>query len=708
MVSTAPKELCTTCKGILDIIRVAGWYKNLAYHQSLSSLRSSAETACCICALVFSRVYNRDSDSSDPPETLFPIDCESDTSSASWQHSFELILQSQTATSFRLRFYFETIEDLQGGYVHYEPSVSTDSPQTWDLIEHWVRNCTQNHTRCNASLPEQWAPTRLLDVGTFEKDVVRLVNGKDASRPKQNYATLSHCWGITVQLPRTTMHNIEEFQQLIPYQQFPKTFRDAVKIARKFHLRYLWIDSLCIIQDDGDDWMREAASMSNIYRYSFINIAATGASDSSQGCFWERNPQQVVPTELDICWSNHRGRKTRYLIVPEPSLWARKLTEEPLNRRAWVLQERILSPRVLHFGHEQVFWECREISACETYYNRLPAVLCGDSLIGIKKLQLGDETKDERWPAKYISEAPKHETMMKRIRNSLMKMFRPIINQEVTLYAQMKSSSAFRDWDAVVELYSMSSLTYSKDKLIALAGIASSISISSSGEPADGYLAGMWQSSLPVYLLWKPRITETPQGGYSYKWLGYPKRYEEYIAPTWSWASIQGKISFAWCQHNYDSNDYLVTLEGASVSYDSVYRFGRVNSGYVRLVGPVTSILWITENPFPSAKPKTARITHVFPQHLNRSDSVSVTPDSDTEQEIFFDTAMEKIPEQLTLLPIIGITKRTAHENEAVIGLVLGSSAEKNRFQRIGFFYTTRAQVRRILTNMPRKPVMIV
>ncbi|EUC28229.1 hypothetical protein COCCADRAFT_41206 [Bipolaris zeicola 26-R-13] len=691
MVSTTSRELCSICKGILDIIRVTGWYKNLAYHGSLSSLRSSAKTACCICVLVLSRLYNRDSDSSDPPEALFPIDCDSDTSSASWQHSFYLTLRSQTAASFKLRFYFETIENPSGGYAHYRPSVSTDSPETWSLIEYW-----------------QWAPTRLLDVGTFEKDVVRLVNGKDIDQSKQNYATLSHCWGIAAQLPRTTRSNIKELKQLIPYQQFPKTFRDAIKIARKFHLRYLWIDSLCIVQDDAEDWMREAASMSNVYWYSFINIAATGASDSSQGCFWERNPQEVVPTEVDICWSNHRGKKSRYLFVPAPSLWARKLTEEPLNRRAWVLQERILSLRVLHFGHEQVFWECRELAACETYHDRLPAALCGDPLIGIKRLQLGDETKGERWPAKYTSEAPKHETMMRRIQNSLMTIFRPIIVQEVTLHAQMKSSSEFRDWDAVVELYSMSSLSFPKDKLIALAGIASSISISSSGEPGDGYLAGMWQSSLPVYLLWKPRVTETPQGGFSYKWLGYPKRYEEYVAPTWSWASIQGKISFAWCQHNYDPNDYLVTLEEASVSCDGVYRFGRVNSGFIRLVGPVTSTLWITENPFPSAKPKAARITHIFPPHLNRSVSVSVPPDSNTEQEIFFDTAMENIPEQLTLLPIIGTTKRTAHENEAVIGLVLDSSAGENRFQRIGFFYTTRTQVRRILRNMPRKPIVIV
>jgi hypothetical protein len=548
----------------------------------------------------------------------------------------------------------------------------------------------------------------LLDVGIFENDVIRLVNGEDAFRSSQKYATLSHCWGHSVQLPRTAKANLKQFQQRISHEQFPKTFRDAIKIARKFHLRYLWIDSLCIVQDDREDWAREADFMSKVYRYSFLNIAATGASDSTGGCFWERNPQTVLPTELHICWSNHQGKETKYRIVPEPSLWARKLTDEPLNRRAWVLQERILSPRVLQFGHEQIFWECREFSACETYPNGLPTALRGHPLIDIKRLQLGDETKDDRWPAKYISKTPQHKTFMERIWNSIAAIFQPVVIQEVTLKANMKSPSVFRDWDAVVELYTMSNLTFPGDKLIALSGIASSIPIADPGEPEDGYLAGLWQSSLPAYLLWIPNISETPQGRSSYQWPVYPQRYEQYIAPTWSWASVQGKISFTWCQHNYDPNDYLATLEEASLSHEDGYRFGRVNSGFIRLSGPVASVLWITDNDAPSPGPKTASITHVFPQHYNRSHSVSVPPDARTEQEVFFDTAMDETPEQLTLLPIIGVTKRAAHETEAVMGLVLNSSAKTKDFQRIGFFYTRRVQVRRILRNMPRQSIRIV
>lgn len=575
-------------------------------------------------------------------------------------------------------------------------------------MDHWLAECIQNHTRCNVSPAERWAPTHLLDVGILDDDLVKLVDGKDVLLSKQKYATLSHCWGKhSHQLFRTTRENVEQLRQGISCDRFPKTFRDAIKITRKFSLRYLWIDSLCIIQDDYEEFALEVSLMEKVYRYSFINIAATGAENAAKGCFWDRNPQAVLPTEIWIGWSNHEESKTKYRVVPEPQIFARKLTDEPLNRRAWVLQERILSPRVLHFGHEQLFWECRESSACETYHHGLPAALCGHPLIDIKQLQLGDEAKDNRWPAKYIPEAPQGRTYMEKLWNALTTILRPVVIQEVTLYTNTASALAFRDWDAVVELYTMTDLTYSRDKLIALSGIASSLSTAVPVASADGYLAGLWQSSLPVYLLWIPEVSKNPQIMYPDKGRGCPERYDDYIAPTWSWASIKGTISFTLCQHNYDPNDHLAVIEEARVSHETSFRFGLVNSGYIKLSSPVASILWSIA-PRSPLKPKTGRITHIFPHHFDWSDSVSVPPDPDTDQEIFFDTYMARLPDQLTLMPIVGVTKRTVHENETVIGLVLEPSTKTEEFERIGYFYTTRLQVRRILRNMPRRSITIV
>jgi hypothetical protein len=121
-----------------------------------------------------------------------------------------------------------------------------------------------------------------------------------------------------------------------------------------------------------------------------------------------------------------------YHVVPEPHIWARKFIDQPLNQRGWVLQERILSPRALYFGREQLFWECREFVACESYHRGLPTSLSANTLIDIKSLQLGDERQDKRWPAKYVLGDPLGKTLIARLWNAMTKSFRPIIVHEVT------------------------------------------------------------------------------------------------------------------------------------------------------------------------------------------------------------------------------------------------------------------------------------
>lgn len=596
-----------------------------------------------------------------------------------------------------------TFTDNQSGYT---PSSSTDSPAAWELISQWLKQCTENHSRCNAPIPEPWAPTRLLDIGTPESEFVRLVESESLTL-KQPYATLSHCWGNTL-IIRTTLATITEFRDCISHELLPKTFNDAIRIARSLHLRYLWIDSLCIIQDSRDDWEREADTMSKVYRYSFINIAATGAAQSTEGCFWERDPRAIRPTECSIRWSNcEETEARRYRVVPEPHLWAQKLVNQPLNLRAWVLQERILSPRVLHFGRDQLFWECREFVACETYHRGLPSSLRGNTIIDIKTLDLGDEPRDDRWPSKYSSKSTTtSRTLLGRVWNSVTELFRPVTLQEVTLNSTRQTASVYRDWDAVVELYSLGALTYSNDKLVALSGLASAISIGEQSAIGDGYLAGLWHSSLPSHLLWTAEKSEKTWQGRPEVLI--PKRYKSYIAPSWSWASIEGKISLTWCQYNYDPRDYLATLEEAGVSWSIMHaRYGKVESGFLRLSGPLASIHWEADNNPTLASPSAAKITNIFPKYFDRYTAVSIPPDTSTKNEILFDTVEDGMPEELTLLPIIGITRRTAHENQAVIGLVLRPAGAES-YSRLGFFYTSRPRVNRILRNLPRHTVTII
>lgn len=340
-----------------------------------------------------------------------------------------------------------------------------------------MRQCTENHVRCNAIRPERWAPTRLLNLGSPGHLYVRLIESADSNSSNQPYATLSHCWGQNLPI-RTLPENIQEYYKGIPYSELPKTFKDAIGVARSLSIRYLWVDSLCIIQDH-EDWSYEAAQMSKVYRYGFINIAATGAADSTEGCHYERTPSSIQPTTFTIEWSNSQVHGSKnYQVVPESDLWPRKLLDEPLNVRGWVLQERILAPRVLHFGRKQLFWECREAVACETYHRGFPPSIRRNTFIDIKTLNLGDEPRDESWPTTYSSKTSSSgNTVMQRLWGTITQPFRLIIFQEATLYSKMRSASVYRDWDTVVELYSRQNLTYSADRLMALSGLAAVMAI---------------------------------------------------------------------------------------------------------------------------------------------------------------------------------------------------------------------------------------
>jgi hypothetical protein len=180
----------------------------------------------------------------------------------------------------------------------------------------------------------------------------------DQKSPRQPYTTLSHCWG-KVEFLQLLKGNFASMKEGIKIDDLPKTFQDAVAITRRLGVRYLWIDSLCIIQKSTEDWARESSMMGDVYQNGLCNIAATGAPDGQWGCFMERDPilAQKCEVRVDRPLSKFNLKPGLYDLVPR-NLWEGGLSNAPLNKRAWVAQERILAPRVLHFGRNQLFWEC--------------------------------------------------------------------------------------------------------------------------------------------------------------------------------------------------------------------------------------------------------------------------------------------------------------------------------------------------------------
>ncbi|ORY17342.1 heterokaryon incompatibility protein-domain-containing protein, partial [Clohesyomyces aquaticus] len=179
--------------------------------------------------------------------------------------------------------------------------------------------CTTNHTHCHEPTGSRNIkyPKRVLEL---RNSSVRLCEDLEPER----YACLSHCWGSTTEMIKTTMATLDRFKHAVPRDALQRTFRDAIEICRRLEIHFLWIDSLCIIQDSDEDWKEQASHMADIYENAFITIASTWAGNTSKGCF----------------------SRTKSIFLAKPDF--------PLLSRAWTFQELLLSPRVLYFCAQQV------------------------------------------------------------------------------------------------------------------------------------------------------------------------------------------------------------------------------------------------------------------------------------------------------------------------------------------------------------------
>lgn len=293
----------------------------------------------------------------------------------------------------------------------------------------------------------------------------------------------------------TTTENFAERKSNIPFSTLPTTFQDAITFCRKVGVYYLWIDSLCILQNSYEDWEKEAAVMGQVYQHALCTLSATCSSNGTEGCR-VRHPHQYGSTDIDV--GNQRVR----LWTKYPWRWAGTLSgmnegnfipTPPLNSRGWTLQERQLSTRILHFTEYMVLWECKEHRASTQ-------VPWGQS----------KEERDEDWDFRLFDKNP-----------------------IVDMSKQVDNTPSRRSWHEIIEDYSSRRLTVSSDKLPALAGIAQQLD----GKGGYGrYVAGLWEIHLPSSLLWKA----VPVGDRAYSPC---TRATIYRGPSWSWVSLDGKVT---------------------------------------------------------------------------------------------------------------------------------------------------------------------
>jgi hypothetical protein len=233
------------------------------------------------------------------------------------------------------------------------------SSTQYALLRAWLHRCDESH-KCRSAV-EVAMPSRLLDVGPPKTNTLRLSCSKKNKTLK--YVALSHCWGMLTEAGTpnfcTTDDNIKARQNGFDIFELPKTFRDAVRVTQNLGIQYLWIDSLCIIQGNQKDWKSEAKRMQDVYAGAYCTIAATSAVDSNAG-FLERT---VRSEYLHIQDTSHRP----FYVCTEVDDFDNDVENAPLNKRAWVLQERVLSRRTIHFSANQVYFECGNGVCCESF-----------------------------------------------------------------------------------------------------------------------------------------------------------------------------------------------------------------------------------------------------------------------------------------------------------------------------------------------------
>ncbi|KAL6704890.1 hypothetical protein ACN47E_007573 [Coniothyrium glycines] len=346
----------------------------------------------------------------------------------------------------------------------------------------WMQRCAEEHKKCPHNQSPSTYPSRLLEL---RDRTLHLIVPKETEM-QGPYAALSYCWGPNPNFLQLTSSNAQCLGAGILYTELPIAFQEAIHIAKALSIHYIWIDCLCIIQSGPahtQDWLTESANMQAIYANCFINISLARAANPHQTCFEVADHGTVMPFRVDKARTPADIDKgaTSSLFVPS-DYYIKNLYELPLGHRAWVLQERIMAPRVLSFGRGELFWECTtQPDASETFPDGLDT--------------------DMRY----------------RIR---------IRGQDAVESVYDRTLEGM--WYDLLDEYTRRRLTNPEtDKLIAI----SAVSMRFEQAMKDRYISGHFWRMLPVSLLWSTA--------------GSVKRLDNGV-PRWSWASIDGPLEQPW------------------------------------------------------------------------------------------------------------------------------------------------------------------
>jgi hypothetical protein len=524
------------------------------------------------------------------------------------------------------------------------------NPATIFRLRNWIERCDQEH-QC---LHSRWLPvlpTRILDVGEPESTGnVKLV---ETNGNRGQYIALSHCWGASNSF-LTTQDTLESMHNGFLPDQAPATFRDAIVLTRCLRIRYLWIDSLCIIQRDKEDWNRESSRMGDVYRNAYLMVAAATAADDAEG-FFKPRPQIQCSMKIvaPLGQTANVYLRDRWHRIGDSNL--------PLDSRGWTLQETYLSRRRLEFQGKKITWYCQSTTWDESRRDYLQMMY---PFLSVTELFPGKNTSSE---------------------------------------------NPYQSWyNMIGEDFAQRKFSLPTDRLPALSGLATMVAAQKNGR----YCAGLWWEDISYSICWHKRRHYS-----SFEWF----RPDCYIAPSWSWASVNGPATFPDIGESYKFPgpkplnsvafyDCQIILRGSNP-------YGEIECAWLELGAPLAPLSKVTDK---QAMGKHERNLRGRDQCENFS---IVDRVSEELLSAVFDDVKDKPVIHLFALFMMH-AKDLVHGSDSQLrlssdkvqlsGLILRPAVDQERvrdkykvpkglgfYQRVGFFYLETRQAEEVLEMAP-------
>ncbi|KAH6844625.1 heterokaryon incompatibility protein-domain-containing protein [Chaetomium sp. MPI-CAGE-AT-0009] len=559
-----------------------------SYHETLGAVRRSADEGCHFCTMILAGL-----DSCRRQDEATPLDDTPIKLKLSMQRGWDkikgthvkgdgTITVSMAGMPGHIYYKVQPTSEAEDPTHPVVPDATNDthtgSARTMTLIRSWLTHCQSHHNNTCAPPSLTPLPTRLIDVSPPNNPTGAVLIETATLPPpspttttsRRTYLALSHCWGLHPPLTTTTLTLPTHLHSLPPLPTLPATFHHAILATRALGFRYLWIDSLCILQDSRSDWAREASRMGDYFARCALVLAAADAADSARGMFRVREPWACQPlvgvgmrlprvgvvsrVNRETGWQWHDWPAGEEVVrvgrvlgwgtgVPAVPGWGAAagggggLGVGPLDGRAWTMQELLLAGRMVRWEGFRVRWVCKGGEACE---NAPEMREVGEGVVEVAK-GLG---------AGWV-----------RLLGGEGRMREAVNRQEL-----------YMDWYRTVEKYTVRAITKQFDILPAVGGLASRFQ----ELVDDRYVAGLWEKDIHQGLLW---TVEGPiQPGE-----------QPFRAPSWSWASINlTSIKFDQVPqpkyHGVWAKDWF-KVEEITTPLASLNEYGEVDGGMLRVTG---------------------------------------------------------------------------------------------------------------------------